>query len=158
MFYPQRMRAEVLLDAVDQVTGVRTKYSGLPQGTRALQLPDEDYSNPFLKVFGRPPRESACECEQISSPSLSQSLLVMNDRFVLDKLTAKGSLAVRLGQAETQHGDRVRVLFETVLTRLPRATEMADALEYLKTEPDAARAYANLTWALLNTKEFMYIH
>jgi len=157
-FYPQRMRAEVLLDAVDQVTGVPTKYSGLPQGTRALQLPDEGYSNSFLKVFGRPPRESACECERISTPSLSQSLLVMNDRFVLDKLTAKTSLAVRLGQSQDPHRDRVRVLFETILTRPPRKTEMADALEYLQTEADAARAYANLIWALLNTKEFMYIH
>ncbi|MEO1995261.1 MAG: DUF1549 and DUF1553 domain-containing protein, partial [Planctomycetaceae bacterium] len=75
-FYPQRLKAEVLLDVLDQVSGAATAYSGLPAGTRAVQLPDEGYSNQFLKVFGRPPRESACECERIASPSLSQSLLV----------------------------------------------------------------------------------
>ena len=157
-FYPQRMRAEVLLDSVDQVTGVATTYSGLPQGTRALQLPDEGYSNSFLKVFGRPPRESACECERVSSPSLSQSLLVMNDQFLLGKLTNKNSLAIQLGQSKASHRERVRLMFETILTREPRADEMQDTLQYLESEADAARAYGNVIWALLNTKEFLYIH
>mgnify|MGYP003307445465 CR=1 FL=1 len=81
-FYPQRLSAEMLLDSIDQVTSRPTAYGGLPVGTRAMQLPDENYSNQFLKLFGRPPRESACECERTAAPSLSQSLFSLNDSFL----------------------------------------------------------------------------
>lgn len=157
-FYPQRLSAEVLLDAIDQVTGAATGYRGLPPGTRALQLPDEDYSNTFLTLFGRPPRESACECERVAEPSLSQSLHVMNDDFILGKVNAKGGLAARLAQDERPHADRVHDLFRIVFSREPTGSELADAVGYLNSESDAKKAYANLLWALINTKEFQFVH
>ena len=80
------------------MTGIPTSFSGLPPGTTATQLPDEDSGNAFLALFGRPPRESACECERISSPSLTQSLFLMNDAMILDKIAAGGGLAVRLAK------------------------------------------------------------
>ena len=111
--------AEVLLDAIDAVTGVPTGFSGLPAGTRAVQLPDEDYSNEFLKLFGRPPRESACECERSPEPSLSQSLHVMNDDFVLGKFSSAKGYAAELAGDERPAAKRVRELFLRVWTRLP---------------------------------------
>ena len=157
-FYPQRIKAEVLLDAIDQATGVKTKFSGLPAGTRALQLPDEGYSNEFLRLFGRPNRESACECERPAEPSLSQSLFVMNNRFVLDKTTSSRSYAARLAADKRDSQAKVRELFLTVFSREPNNRELAEAVRYLKSESNARTAWGNLLWALLNTKEFMYVH
>ncbi|MFT5325642.1 MAG: hypothetical protein ACI8P0_003512 [Planctomycetaceae bacterium] len=157
-FYPQRMKAEVLLDSIDQATGVATGYGGLPAGTRALQLPDEGYSNSFLTLFGRPPRESACECERAADPSLSQALHFMNDNFVLGKVASGASIAAKLAADKREHSDKVTQLFETVFSRKPTAEELANAVEYLKSETDQKKGYGNVLWALINTKEFQFVH
>jgi hypothetical protein len=157
-FYPQRMKAEVLLDSIDQVTGVKTTFRGLPKETRVLQLPDEGYSNPFLLLFGRPPRESACECERTAEPSLSQALLVWNDSFVLGKVTSSSSLAAKLAGDKRESREKVTQLFRTVFGRTPRQEEMASAVEYLQSETDQKKAWGNLLWALINTKEFQFVH
>jgi hypothetical protein len=157
-FYPQRLPAEVLLDALDTVTGAPTSYAGLPPGTTATQLPDEDAGNAFLALFGRPPRESACECERISSPSLSQSLFLMNDGLILGKIAAKGGLADRLARDERPLEARVEDLFLTALARPPTRDETARAIAHLREEHDPAEGFRNLVWVLLNTKEFLYIH
>lgn len=157
-FYPQRMKAELLLDAIDQVTGTPTAYSGLPPGTRALQLPDEGYSNSFLTLFGRPPRESACECERAADPSLSQALHFMNDSFVLSKLTSGASIATKLAADKRKHSENVTEIFMTVFSRQPTDKELNNAVEYLKSETDQKKAIGNLLWALINTKEFQFVH
>jgi hypothetical protein len=157
-FYPQRMKAEVLLDAIDQATGAPTAYSGLPTGTRAVQLPDEGYSNSFLTLFGRPPRESACECERAADPSLSQALHFMNDKFVLGKLTSGASVAATLAADKREHSEKVTEVFQTVFSRQPTDEEVTNAVEYLKSETDQKKAIGNLLWALINTKEFQFVH
>ena len=157
-FYPQRLSAEMLLDSIDQVTSRPTTYSGLPSGTRAMQLPDEDYSNRFLKLFGRPPRESACECERTAAPSLSQSLFSLNDAFLLGKIFDSKSTATSLSSAEGDHVSRVGRLFLLALSRPATSEELKKAIKYIGTESDAKTAYANLMWALINTKEFQYNH
>ncbi|HIF33403.1 MAG TPA: DUF1553 domain-containing protein [Planctomycetaceae bacterium] len=157
-FYPQRMPAEVLLDALDQTSAVVTRYKGLPVKTRAIQLPDEDYSNEFLRLFGRPKRESACECERTSQPSLAQSIFVMNNRFILDKTTSKDNYAAALAADQRSDPEKLGELFLTAFSREPTPLEMRNAIEYLASETDKRKAYGNLLWALMNTKEFMYIH
>ncbi len=155
-FYPQRLSAEVLLDAIDDVTDSPTRFSGLPKTTRALQLPDEDYSNQFLTLFGRPKRESACECERVSEPSLSQSLFVMNNGFVLSKAT--GPYAVDLANDKREAERKVRELFLKTLSREPTPQEMQNALKYIASEKDQKTAFGNLIWTLVNTKEFLFVH
>jgi len=157
-FYPQRLSAEMLLDSIDQVTSRPTSYSGLPNGTRAMQLPDEDYSNQFLKLFGRPPRESACECERAASPSLSQSLFTLNDSFLLGKIFDPKSSAAKLAVVEGDHATRVRRLFLVALSRPATTVEIEKAVKYIGSETDAKTAYSNLMWELINTKEFQYNH
>jgi hypothetical protein len=74
--YPKRMTAEVLLDAIAQVTAVPTPFAGFPAGTRAIELPDESVASTFLDTFGRPKRDTACECERVTDASLGQSLML----------------------------------------------------------------------------------
>src|SRR5690606_18683554 len=71
-YYPRRMQAEVLLDAIDNLTQTKTTFANLPPGTRAIALPDNSYNNasPFLKIFGRPDSASVCECERDQSANL----------------------------------------------------------------------------------------
>ncbi len=157
-FYPQRLQAEVLLDAIDAVTESPTRYSGLPNGTRSVQLPDENYSNKFLTLFGRPPRESACECERSPAPSLSQSLFVMNDQFILGKTASGSGYAARLAKDKREHHEKVTELFIKAFSRTPTKTEFSDALEYIQSESNTKTAYSNLVWTIINTKEFMYNH
>lgn len=157
-FYPQRLTAEVLHDALDAATGRPTGFGGLPSGTRAVQLPDEGYSNSFLKLFGRPLRETACECERTAEPSLSQTLFVMNDSFVLNKVSDKNSLAGKLAADEREPEERISDLFVSTLSREPRAEEVERAVAYLAGEEDPHQAWSNLLWALVNTKEFMFVH
>ncbi|MCA9116400.1 MAG: DUF1549 domain-containing protein [Planctomycetaceae bacterium] len=175
-FYVRRLQAELLLDAIDTATGSPTGYSGLPKQTRAIALPDEDYSNQFLTLFGRPKRESACECERDPAASLSQSLYVMNDAFVLQKVS-RGQLMKELvapvpqtKQADSTPGaaddvapadirrQRIRRLFLATLTREPSAGEYAEATAWLDSQENLNQAWQDLLWALLNTKEFMYLH
>jgi hypothetical protein len=157
-FYPQRLAAEVLLDAIDMAARTPTSFEGLPAGTRAVQLPDESAGNSFLNLFGRPPRESACECERQAQPSLSQSLFLMNDSFIADKIAAKKNLAERLAADKRSTEERIGELWLAVMSRPPRADEVAKAAAYLGDDAGKPALWRDLLWALLNTKEFMYVH
>ena len=101
-YYPRRLQAEVMLDAIDDLTGARTDFPNLPSGTRAIALPDNSYNNasPFLKVFGRPENESVCECERVQSSSLAQSLHLMNAADIKGKLATGNGRAVNLAKSE----------------------------------------------------------
>lgn len=157
-FYPQRLNAEPLLDAIDWATESRSRFSGLPAETLAIELPDEGFNNAFLKLFGRPPRESACECEREAQPSLSQALFLMNDGFVRSKINHKSGLAARLAEDPRELDQCVQELFLKTLGRHPSDEESQRAVEVLQAEPDLQQTYRDLLWVLLNTKEFLFIH
>ncbi|MCB1226480.1 MAG: DUF1553 domain-containing protein, partial [Verrucomicrobiales bacterium] len=165
-FYPKRMTAEVLLDAIDEVTASKSDFANLPPGTRAISLPDNSYNSasPFLKVFGRPEAESVCECERVQTASLAQSLHLMNASDVKAKLTAKNGRAEQLSHAEMPEPDRLRQLYLIAYSRQPDAKELQIAQTYLdKPRTDAKgqpldtiqsrrQAFEDLLWALINTK------
>lgn len=171
-FYPKRMTAEVLLDAIDALTASKSDFANLPPGTRAISLPDNSYNkaSPFLKVFGRPEAASVCECERVQSPSLAQSLHLMNASDVKAKLVAKGGRAEQLSTAEMPDADRVRQLYRLAFSRDPDAEEHRIAQAHLdkpRTDADGQpldtvqsrrQAFEDLLWALMNTKEFLYNH
>ncbi|MBM3997874.1 MAG: DUF1549 domain-containing protein, partial [Planctomycetes bacterium] len=96
-FYPRRMQAEVLYDAVSQVTNTPAAFGGLPTDkhspNRAIMLPDEAFQSYFLDVFGRPQRISACECERVSEANLAQALHLLNSQEIQNKLTAGNARA-----------------------------------------------------------------
>ena len=171
-FYPKRMTAEVLLDAIDQVTGAKSDFADLPAGTRAISLPDNSYnkSSAFLKVFGRPEATSVCECERVQSASLAQSLHLMNASDIKAKLTASNGRAQTMAKAQVPDAQRVRELYLSAFSREPSAEETKIADDYVnQTRTDAEgkpldsqrsklMGYEDLLWAIVNTKEFLYNH
>ena len=171
-YYPRRLQAEVLLDAIDQLAGSQTDFANLPPGTRAISLPDNSYnrSSPFLRVFGRPEGESVCECERVQSSSLAQSLHLINSADIKSKLATAGGRAERLAKADTPADLKVRELYLAAFSREPRANEFQTAVAYLN-EPrvdangnavEAQQAnrenFQDLIWALINSKEFLFNH
>jgi len=159
-FYPRRLSAEVLLDAMSQVLEVPTKFPGgpgeFPEGTRAIDLPDENVAVNFLDVFGRPARTKACECERVYSPSLHQALELVNSTEIQNKLTAEKGYIAELASTSAPHGDNVQQIFLRTLARPPRPQEMKTAVEFLDSETDRKEAYGTLLWSLLATNEFLF--
>lgn len=157
-FYPRRVTAEVLLDGISQVLDVPTNFPGVPAGTRAIELPDENVAAHFLDVFGRPARMSACECERVDSPALTQALELVNSAEIQRKLTEKTGYAQRLATSDKSHADLATEVFQRVLARRPRPEELKAAVDFLASEPDRVEACRSLLWSLLATNEFLFNH
>jgi hypothetical protein len=162
-YYPKRMTAEVLFDAVCQVTDSPTPFGGLPQDRhapkRAIMLPDESFSSYFLDVFGRPQRISACECERVSEANLAQALHLLNSDEVQTKLSRAGGRADALAGAKDVRPDAEKVedLFYWAWSHKPAKDQLDAALAHItKHEKDKKTAYENILWALINTKEFVF--
>jgi hypothetical protein len=160
-YYPRRMSAEVLFDAVCQVTGSPTQFNGLPQDAhaprRAIMLPDESYQSYFLDVFGRPQRISACECERSSEANLAQALHLLNSEEVQGKIARPGGRADQMSRDPRPDAEKVEELFQWALGRKPSPKHMKLALENIEANAKNKKvAYENIVWALLNTKEFVF--
>jgi hypothetical protein len=163
-FYPRRMGAEVLLDAVNQVTDSPAGFGNLPTDVhapkRAIMLPDEGYSNYFLEVFGKPQRTSACECERVNDANLAQALHLLNSDEIQGKLSRGGGRVDKLiADATKDEKAKVEELFLWTFARKPSQVELTTALGHIaKAGPQGKKAaYENILWALLNTKEFVFI-
>ena len=158
-YYPKRLNAEVLLDAINQVTGTTTGFGGVPVGTRATQLPDSGFSSYFLTVFGRPESSSACECERSSEANLAQSLHLLNSGEIQGKLTSgSGNAAVLSKDKEREHATKIRDLYLLAFSREPSSEETGIALKHIEKAKEPKLAYEDIVWALINTKEFLFNH
>jgi hypothetical protein len=156
-YYPKRMQAEVMHDAIVSVTGSPTNFNGLPPGFRAIELPDESSATYFLTVFGKPQRESACECERVGQANLAQSLHLLNSNEIQGKISGGSRIAAWMNDKEKSDSDKMTELFLTCYSRPPTADEMEIALKHIEAKKDKKKeAYEDLMWALLNTKEFLF--
>src|SRR5262249_47400007 len=113
-YYARRMAAEVLYDAVNQVTGSPGVFPGLPADQhsprRAIMLPDESFASYFLDIFGRPRRISACECERVTEANLAASLHLLNSQEVQDKLARPTGRADQLTKDPRSDREKVEEL------------------------------------------------
>jgi hypothetical protein len=155
-YYPKRLNAEVLLDALDQVTATSTSFNGMPAGTLAVQLPDQAANNYFLTVFGKPQGDTACECERSSEANLAQSLHLLNSTEIQTKLQT--GRAAALASQDRPHAERIGELYHWVYSRDPLADEVGVALAHIEKAENKQQAYEDILWALVNTKEFLFNH
>ncbi len=171
-YYPRRLSAEVLSDALADVTGVRESFTeiALNDGstektayapeTRALQLKDSAVKNYFLKTFGRNAREITCECERSNQPSLVQALHLSNGATVNDKLSAKAGRVTQVLAAEPPPAEIIDEAYRLCLSR-PASDEQRKKFEELlaATKPEEKRqAVEDLYWSLLTSREFLFQH
>jgi hypothetical protein len=160
-YYPKRVSAEVLFDAVCQVTNTPAAFGGLPQDKyaprRAIMLPDESFTSYFLDVFGRPQRISACECERVSEANLAQALHLLNSDEIQGKLSQGGGRAELMAKDPRPEAEKVDELFQWALARKPTPVQLSTAVAHInQNAKNKKSAYENILWALLNTKEFAF--
>lgn len=160
-FYPRRLNAEVLLDAIDRLTDSPTIFAGVATGTRAVQLPDNDFESYFLTVFGRPSSASACECERSSDVNLAQCLHLLNSKEVQAKLGGGRTqkLVEDMAASTTDLKSALDDVYLIAFSRYPTDDESRIAAEYVAERKDTPQqAFEDILWALMNTKEFVFNH
>ncbi len=158
-FYPKRLQAEVLLDAVDRVTLSPTRFAGMPASTRAVALPDTGFASYFLDVFGQPNSATACECERSQDANLAQSLHLLNSEEMQKKLSADQGRAFRLASDDARPDDvKVTELYQLTLSRSPTEAELKTLVKYLSDKEDRRKAFEDVVWSLINSKEFLFNH
>jgi hypothetical protein len=151
----RRIEAEVLLDMVSQTLGVPEKFGGAAPGTRAIQLWDSKVTHYFLKLYGRPQRITACECERITEPSVSQVLHLLNSPEIHAKLTHERGNVAKWVRDKKSDADLVDEIYVTFYSRLPDEQERKASLAFLQVNAGQRRAAAeDLAWTLMNTLEF----
>ena len=159
-YYPKRLTAEVLYDAFHQVTSTNQAYNGLPTGTRAIQLPDASIGPYFLKVFGQPQADTACECERSQEANLAQSLHLLNSSEVQNKIADGNGRASKFASDKDHPSEgKIKELYRWVYSREPDQDEMQIALAHLEKHKDNPKvAFEDIVWALINSKEFLFNH
>ncbi|WZP00968.1 DUF1553 domain-containing protein [Isosphaeraceae bacterium EP7] len=154
---PRRLTAEQLLDAIDIAAGRTPKFDGVPTGFRANQLPDSQVSQGgFLDLFGRPARESPCECERSSEVSLAQALNLVNGPTIADALVDPDGRIARLMKTKPDDDTIVLEMYLAVLSRQPDDAELTKARTYLAGVADKAEGAQDLLWALINSPAFLF--
>jgi len=165
-FYPlRRLEAEVLIDALNQITTTTEKYSSpipepftfIPEDQRSIALPDGSITSPFLEMFGRSPRDTGLESERNNRITDSQRLHLLNSSHIQRKLEQSRMLQFQL-QGKKDPGEIVTAMYLGILSRFPNAEEMKIAEAYAKSAASKREAVTDLAWALINSPEFLYRH
>ena len=156
--FTRLLPAEVLLDAISTFTTSATSFAGLPEGVRATQIPDGKMENPFLKTFGRPARELACECERENDSNLSQALQLIGGATVNGKLRDDKGRMASLAKSGKSAEEIVKELYLAALSREPSAEEVKAAAKHINDAKEKRLAVEDIGWVLINSKEFLFRH
>jgi hypothetical protein len=155
---PKRLPAEVLLDSVNRAVAANDTYEGVPEGTRAIALPDPSIKSYFLDTFGRPVRNSGCECARGGLPDLSQALHLANGADLHAKITHEKGRLAKLLKNDKPRAAIIDELYLATLTRLPTDAERRTIDGLLADAPSETEGLQDLLWTLLNCTEFQFNH
>lgn len=153
----RRIPSELLLDCVSQVTNTKEKFRGLPLGARAVQIADGGTSTYFLTTFGRAPRNTVCDCEASTDPSLSQALHLLNGSATSGKIV-QGKVVEELLKEDATPEQALDRLYIRCLSRFPTAAERETLMQAITTAPSPKEGLEDIFWAVLNSREFVFNH
>ncbi len=153
----KRIAAEPLLDAINTATDTTTKFQNLPAGTRAIELPDTNYPNYFLKTFGKPRRTSVCECERAPDENLAQALHTLNGDTINAKIDDQNGRLGKLLAAEKSDDEIINALFVATWSRSPTEEELVVCKGIVGEAAERKEGLGDVLWALINAKEFIYV-
>jgi hypothetical protein len=154
----RRLRAEVLLDCISQVTETQDKFPGLPRGAKAVEIPDGNTGNYFLTTFGRATRTTVCSCEVKVDPNLSQALHLLNGITIQRKIE-QGEVVKKLLKDGKKPEEVIEMLYMRCLGREPTNEELKKLEGFLQGDDAKPEQVLNdVFWSLLNAKEFVFNH
>lgn len=157
--YRRRLQAEVMLDAISGITGIRDTFQGLPSDSRAMMTWNNKLNSTFLDTFGRPDSSADCPCERDRNPTVVQALHLMNSEDLQAKIEAPKSWLRTLAASDRTPEQVVEEIYLAAYARLPRPDEMKSALAGFKAEgADRNLAAEDVLWALINSAEFVFNH
>jgi hypothetical protein len=162
--YVRPLMAEQVVDVLNSALGVEEPFQGQDQVFSGLKMVEVGSSRLtgnlayILRIFGRPPRTTACDCERAMEPALPQTLFRMTDPALLQKFNDRNGRAVKLAKMKLTNQELVDELFLSVLARSPKADEKGDALKHLSETKNRQEAITDVLWALVNTREFILNH
>jgi len=163
----RRLEAEVLADALCQITGTTEEYSSaipepftfIPEHNRSIALADGSITSSFLELFGRPPRDTGLESERTNDPTPPQRLHLLNSSHVHQKLERSAKLRPLFSDTRRDLRSAATELYLTIVSRFPTDEELATVEAYSKgEETKGPNALLDLAWALVNSTEFLYRH
>ena len=166
-FYPlRRLDAEVLIDAINQITGGTEEYSSMipepftwvPTDKRTIALPDGSISSAFLDLFGRPSRDTGLLGERSNRPTAAQRLHLLNSSHILRKITSSAQLR-GIFLTQKPRPEMITQLYLALLSRYPTEEELQALQAYTETgEAKGMQVLHDAAWALINNTEFLYRH
>lgn len=160
----QPLEAEQLLDAVASATGTEMKWPGYPKGTRAGQLAAVPLAGRrmaggdglrFLKMFGKPERLLTCECERSEDPGVLQAFQMMTGELVNGVIRQSDNHLGKLLNEGKPDGEVLEELYLSSVCRPPTDAERKKLLSYASGAKEKRAAWEDITWGLLNSKEFL---
>jgi hypothetical protein len=163
----RRLDAEVLVDALNKVTGTNESYSSyipepftfIPEEHPSVRLADGSITSPFLEMFGRPSRDTGLASERNNAPSAEQRLHLLNSTHIYDKIRHSGPLNALIKRSWPDRRTVTDSLYLTLLSRHPTAAEHATVAAYVDSGvATGTDAFIDLAWALINNSEFLYCH
>ena len=154
----KRLPAEVMLDAIDFACGTHEKFARVPDGTRAIELPDPNFDSYFLDTLGRPQRAVACECERTAEPNLAQVLQIANGNVLQRKLTDENGRVAGVVKRGLANSTAVSELYLATFSRLPSEKEIEGCIDIIQRSADRRQGLENILWALCNSREFLFNH
>jgi hypothetical protein len=156
-YYRARLRAEVLLDAVSDVTGVPEKFTAMPPGSRATEIWTHRVDSPFLDAFDRPNENQDPPCERTSDPTVVQSLHLMNSENLQRKLSDDEGRVAQLAASDRSNREIAEELYLLTYSRFPTDDEYTQATGVIDSAGDKRRqGVEDLLWAMINTPEFIF--
>jgi hypothetical protein len=155
--YRQRLRAEVLLDSLSQITGVPDSFSAMAPGGRAKEIWTTRVTSLFLDTFGRPDPNQDPPCERSSDPTVTQTLHLMNAPILHSKVTSDKGQAAQLAASKRTVDELIDELYLAIYSRFPDANERETCRQVFASAGDERRqSCEDLMWALVNTPEFLF--
>ena len=155
-FYPRPMMAQILLDVLNDVTETEEKYGRYPAGTRSVELP-LPVSSRFLSLYGRSSREFLGDLDPKLEPTLTQALHMINSSYIHKKLRSSGGVLTRLIKEKPNNRELINELYLTTLSRFPTDTEFGIAKSYLVESPKRRPGSEDILWALISSREFIFV-